>query len=133
MTPRTCTICQTKGGHAPCCPRYPKRLCQHCRTRAVARPGRLCYPCYGIEDVRELYVNKTKFRPRKAPEYDPPELPGALRPRQYGEPAYRCLWCMRWRCDFPLKLCVECQLDCDAIHGILDELGDKACAGTASA
>jgi len=30
-------------------------------------------------------------------------------PRQPGEPHYRCLHCGRYKCDRPLRLCLECQ------------------------
>lgn len=29
--------------------------------------------------------------------------------RREGDPPYRCLFCMNWRCDRPLMLCRECE------------------------
>lgn len=39
------------------------------------------------------------------------ELPGAFAAHQPGEPGYRCLWCMRYRCHGPLEQCAECRLE----------------------
>lgn len=29
--------------------------------------------------------------------------------RHPGDPLYRCLWCLRYRCAWPLRKCAECE------------------------
>ncbi len=78
-------------------------LCRHCCKRRVTRPRRLCIVCWNTPGVAALYPIGTRER------YDHLEHEDDPRPeRQPGEPPYRCLLCMRWRCDLPLKRCTEC-------------------------
>lgn len=65
--------------------------CLYTRRTADGR----CLSCVGREASRRRFVGDAEPDPR-------PE-------RRPGEPSWRCLHCMRWRCDAPLSLCGECQ------------------------
>ncbi len=36
-------------------------ICRHCQTRNVSRPRGLCWPCYYLPGVRDLYQTTSKY------------------------------------------------------------------------
>lgn len=88
-------------------PLYPRALpereppvdpCRHCRGRERCRGRGLCAVCYGTPAIRARYQDGRKTR-------GPKDDPG----REPGQPLWRCLWCSRYRCHQPLKICGGCQ------------------------
>lgn len=106
-----CEHCLTESRrHAQTCPLRPappppRKLppCRHCGARAANRARKLCSVCYGDPAVRPLYrPGRGNPRPAASRVKAPPK-------RKPGEPCYRCLYCSRFRCDGPLRLCGRCQ------------------------
>ena len=63
----------------------PRPFCRHCGRSFVCRPRGLCWACYHIPGVRELYPSTSKYAARgvrdfngkaKLPDDPTPALPG---------------------------------------------------------
>lgn len=93
--------------------------CRHCGHALVTRPLGLCWRCYYVPGVRERYPSTSKYAKRL------PKEPAVRKlPRKPGEPLYRCLWCLKFRCAAPLRRCLKCQAEYDrAAVGMPEEPG----------
>lgn len=77
-----------------------------------------CHPksVYAFMHVHGIKVRKSvQWRGELADPYDTGE-PDPRPEREDGDADYRCLWCMRWRCHRPLKLCACCQHQCNVMR-----------------
>lgn len=93
MTPR-CPICQGFMSANSVCKRCggseAYRAAKHCLdcNATISRGAILCMHCAKVKN-NDLSLKKPI--------------------RMKGEKEQRCLWCGRFRCDDPLRLCDECQ------------------------
>jgi len=78
--------------------------CKHCGSCNIRCKQGLCYTCYTDDDVRFLYDK-----------HDGEQLRDPRPERQPGDPKYRCLWCMAWKCDEPLRRCSDCDREHEAL------------------
>ncbi len=142
---RPCSYCGAKtsrianvNDHAPNC-RRPICLVPGCTLTGHVSCRGLCSRCYQWASNRVLYCRaklstapKTVYvrRPdRVSPgavavvDLDPD--PGLVTQRRPGDPNYRCVWCMFWRCDAPCQQCSECKVWYDRRAAQMPEYRDE--------
>lgn len=112
MTTTTRFLCRSCGGvgrgHAKNCPRRrpPANPCRHCGVHAGCHGRGLCRHCHADPVILVRYPRiVTRITPRHVSALPPKPK------RKPGDGTHRCLWCSRWRCNSPLKLCEACQQD----------------------
>ena len=66
-----------------------KPLCRHCHSAVVGRPRGLCWHCYYVAGVRELYPSTSIYGQRGVPDrygvLPPPAEPTAFLPGSAGK------------------------------------------------
>jgi hypothetical protein len=88
----------------------PFAACRHCGRTVLLQARRLCNPCYKNPAIREQYAPGAKHVHQHQEQAEARADAQILAtPRAAGDPPHRCLWCMAWRCQAPLRRCASCQ------------------------
>lgn len=105
--------------------RETRGICRHCKKDRMQKARGLCRACYNNKGICSRYMSIVETR-TGIPILDEDDT---LPTRQPGEPAYRCLWCGRYRNDDPMRLCNDCQHDYEQLAAGMPDDSHGECGG----